>query len=177
MAASEIEAADLGDSLQPGEPNFRQLYRAKLSCAIAIRKPEGRAPTRRLLARSGLAGENIRPGVMERRHLSVDERRGLRPNLSGLSLYRSRKTRRQGFGLVAAEQARLEVAEGLPGWGSTTPEVSMPSWPVSRLPVGVRSVGATSKRRAGPVPCALLSRPEGRRSSPNPWTPWAKRQL
>jgi crotonobetainyl-CoA:carnitine CoA-transferase CaiB-like acyl-CoA transferase len=82
----KIESAELEDGRQPGDANFPELHRTKLSCTIDTRTPEGQALVKRLLMKSGIVVENFRPGVMERLHLSYDELRAVRPDLIMLSM-------------------------------------------------------------------------------------------
>jgi crotonobetainyl-CoA:carnitine CoA-transferase CaiB-like acyl-CoA transferase len=82
----KIESADLEDGRQPGDPNFPELHRTKLSCTIDTRKAEGQGLVKRLLRQGSLVVENFRPGVMERLHLSYDELRAVCPDLIMLSM-------------------------------------------------------------------------------------------
>jgi len=82
----KIESADLEDSRRPGDPNFPELHRTKLSCTIDARRAEGKALMRRMLEKSSIVVENFRPGVMERLNLSYDDLRAVRPDLIMLSM-------------------------------------------------------------------------------------------
>src|SRR5262245_25841860 len=81
-----IESADLEDNRTPGDPNYPELHRTKLSCTIDARQAEGQDLIQRLLAKSGIVVENFRPGVMDRLHLSYDALRAARPDVIMLSM-------------------------------------------------------------------------------------------
>jgi len=68
----KIESADLEDNRTAGDPNFPELNRAKLSCPIDAHQPEGKTLLKRMLRKSGIVVENVRPGVMARLNLSYD---------------------------------------------------------------------------------------------------------
>jgi crotonobetainyl-CoA:carnitine CoA-transferase CaiB-like acyl-CoA transferase len=82
----KIESADLEDNRTPGDPNYPELHRTKLSCTLDARQPEGQALVKRLLDKCGIVVENFRPGVMDRLHLSYDEVRAARPDVIMLSM-------------------------------------------------------------------------------------------
>lgn len=82
----KIESADLEDNRNPGEPNYPELHRTKLSCTIDTRKDEGKALIMRMLAGSGVVVENFRPGVMERLGLSYEELRSERADAIMLAM-------------------------------------------------------------------------------------------
>jgi len=82
----KIESADLEDNRTPGDPNYPELHRTKLSCTIDTRQAEGQVLIKRLLDQSGIVVENFRPGVMDRLHLSYDELRAARPDVIMLSM-------------------------------------------------------------------------------------------
>lgn len=82
----KIESADLEDNRTPGDPNYPELHRTKLSCTIDARQTEGQGLVKRLLAKSGIVVENFRPGVMDRLHLSYDALRAARPDVIMLSM-------------------------------------------------------------------------------------------
>jgi benzylsuccinate CoA-transferase BbsF subunit len=82
----KIESADLEDNRTPGDPNYPELHRTKLSCTIDTRQAEGQALIKHLLDKSGIVVENFRPGVMDHLHLSYDELRAARPDVIMLSM-------------------------------------------------------------------------------------------
>jgi crotonobetainyl-CoA:carnitine CoA-transferase CaiB-like acyl-CoA transferase len=82
----KIESADLEDNRTPGDPNYPELHRTKLSCTIDARQTEGQALVKRLLAKSGIVVENFRPGVMDRLHLSYNALRAARPDVIMLAM-------------------------------------------------------------------------------------------
>ena len=82
----KVESADLEDNRNPGEPNYPELHRTKLSCTIDARKDEGKALIKRMLAGNGIVVENFRPDVMERLGLSYEQLRRARPDVIMLAM-------------------------------------------------------------------------------------------
>ena len=82
----KVESADLDDSRNPAQPTFVELNRAKLSCLIDTRAPEGKDLAKRLVRESGIVVENFRPGVMDRLGLGYDDLRKVRPDVIMLAM-------------------------------------------------------------------------------------------
>jgi len=75
-------------SLQGGideSPVFNDLNLGKRSVTLDLRSEEGRALVRRLVAKSDVVLQNMRPGVLDRLGLGYDDLREVRPDLIMLS--------------------------------------------------------------------------------------------
>jgi alpha-methylacyl-CoA racemase len=78
LRVDRTEAADLGVR---NDPKFNLLNRGRRSVAIDLKKPEGIAAVKRLIARADALIEGFRPGVTERLGLGPDECLKLNPRL------------------------------------------------------------------------------------------------
>ena len=78
LRVDRTEAADLG---VPTDPKFNLLNRGRRSVAVDLKKPEGIATVKKLIAKADALIEGFRPGVMERLGLSPEECLKLNPRL------------------------------------------------------------------------------------------------
>jgi alpha-methylacyl-CoA racemase len=78
VRVDRTEAQELGSS---GDPKFNVLNRGRKSIAIDLKKREGVATARRLIAGADAVVEGFRPGVMERLGLGPDESLAANPAL------------------------------------------------------------------------------------------------
>ena len=78
LRVDRTEAADLGVR---NDPKFNLLNRGRRSVAIDLKKPEGIAAVKRLIAKADALIEGFRPGVTERLGLGPDECLKLNPRL------------------------------------------------------------------------------------------------
>jgi alpha-methylacyl-CoA racemase len=78
LRVDRTEAADLG---VPTDAKFNLLNRGRRSVAVDLKKPEGIATVKKLIAKADAVIEGFRPGVMERLGLSPDECLKLNPKL------------------------------------------------------------------------------------------------
>jgi alpha-methylacyl-CoA racemase len=78
VRVDRMESADLGLG---GDPRANLLNRGRRSAAVDLKRPEGVAVVRRLVARADALIEGFRPGVMERLGLGPDECLALNPRL------------------------------------------------------------------------------------------------
>ena len=75
-----------------GPATFDQVSATKLSIRINLKKPEGAALSKRLVAVSELAAESFRPGVMGRLGLGYEALRAVKPDIVMLSVSSSGQT-------------------------------------------------------------------------------------
>jgi crotonobetainyl-CoA:carnitine CoA-transferase CaiB-like acyl-CoA transferase len=75
-----------------GPATFDQVSAGKLSVRINLKKPEGAALARRLVAVSDVAAESFRPGVVERLGLSYGDLKAVKPDLVMLAVSSSGQT-------------------------------------------------------------------------------------
>jgi crotonobetainyl-CoA:carnitine CoA-transferase CaiB-like acyl-CoA transferase len=76
-----VESQDLDDNRTPGQSTFQDLNRAKLSCTIDTRTPEGKKLVHDLARQSDIVAENFRPTVMDRLGIGFQELREVKPDL------------------------------------------------------------------------------------------------
>jgi crotonobetainyl-CoA:carnitine CoA-transferase CaiB-like acyl-CoA transferase len=69
-----------------GPATFDQVASTKLSVRINLKKPEGVALAKRLVAASDIAAESFRPGVVERLGLGFDDLRSVKPDIIVLAV-------------------------------------------------------------------------------------------
>ena len=67
-------------------PSFQAINAGKQSIAIDLKRPEGIALARKLVAKSDIMVENFRPGVLDRLGLGYDDCRALNPDVIYCSL-------------------------------------------------------------------------------------------
>ena len=77
----KVESEDLDDNRTPGQSTFQDLNRAKLSCTLDLRKPQGKDLLKDLVRQSDIVSENFRPTVMDRLDIGYDELRQVKPDL------------------------------------------------------------------------------------------------
>ena len=86
-----------------GEAMIRTNNRDKLSLAVDLRRPEGHELARRLLLKSDVLIENMRPGAMDRLGLDAEQATAINPRLVYLSI--------SAFGRASAEsRPGLDIA-------------------------------------------------------------------
>ncbi|HUN51090.1 MAG TPA: CaiB/BaiF CoA-transferase family protein [Candidatus Sulfotelmatobacter sp.] len=78
LRVDRTEAADLG---VPTDAKYNLLNRGRRSVAVDLKKPEGIAAVKKLIAKADAVIEGFRPGVMERLGLSPEECLKLNPRL------------------------------------------------------------------------------------------------
>ena len=81
-----VESEDLPAFRAPQQPNYAELNRNKLVCALDFSSPEGNGLLKRLAAQCDIVVENFRPTVIDRLGLGYEELRKVRPNLIMLSM-------------------------------------------------------------------------------------------
>ena len=75
-----------------GPATFDQVASTKLSVRINLKKPEGAALAKRLVAASDIAAESFRPGVIGRLGLGFDDLVAVKPDIIMLSVSSSGQT-------------------------------------------------------------------------------------
>ncbi|MFV0260249.1 MAG: CoA transferase [Acidimicrobiales bacterium] len=132
---------------------FNQYNQGKVSVALDLTDPAGRAELAELIRRSDLVIENMRAGALERLGFDDDTLQQLNPRLVTVSL--------SGFGATGPERDRpaygsiidalsgLNALVGRPGGGPTELPMSLPD-PGSGLPCALAAVaGLAEVRRTG----------------------------
>lgn len=118
----KVESPDRGDALRANEPTlggeaaiFLQIGRNKRSMALDLKQPEGRVAFERLVARTDVVVENLRPGTMEHLGLAPEYLCERNPRLVYVAV--------SGWGRSGpyADRAGLDImAQGMSGIMSVT---------------------------------------------------------
>ena len=82
----KIESDGLEDPRTPGQTNYEDMNRNKLSCTIDVRTPEGRDALLELVRRSDVVVEHFRPGVMDNLRLDYQTLKSIKPDIIMLSM-------------------------------------------------------------------------------------------
>ncbi|MDA1096193.1 MAG: CoA transferase [Chloroflexi bacterium] len=82
----KIESDGLEDPRTPGQTNYADMNRNKLSCTIDARTPDGRKTILDLVAKSDVVVEHFRPGVMKNLGLSYEDLKRVNPKIILLSM-------------------------------------------------------------------------------------------
>ena len=82
----KIESDGLEDPRQPGQTNYEDMNRSKLSCTIDVRTPDGREALLELVRRSDVVVEHFRPGVMDNLRLDYETLKSAKPDIIMLSM-------------------------------------------------------------------------------------------
>jgi len=117
------EEADTGKGMG-GErhgPDFQNVHRNKRGLTLNVKKPDGLAAFRRMVAKADVVVENYRPDVKERLGLGYDALAAVNPrvilgSISGFG-QDGPYARRPGFDQIAQGMAGLMGVTGLPGQG------------------------------------------------------------
>jgi|BEDMetMinimDraft_2_1075160.scaffolds.fasta_scaffold01456_3 crotonobetainyl-CoA:carnitine CoA-transferase CaiB-like acyl-CoA transferase len=98
--------------------SFIAMNRNKLGLAVDIRRPEGQAIMRRLIATADVLVENFRPGTLDRLGLGYEDARRIRPDIIYCSVSGFGQTGpwkdRGGFDLVAQAMGGIISVTGTP---------------------------------------------------------------
>ncbi len=82
----KIESDGLEDPRSPGQTNYEDMNRNKLSCTIDVRTPDGREALLELVRRSDAVVEHFRPGVMDNLGLDYETLKSVKPDIIMLSM-------------------------------------------------------------------------------------------
>ena len=82
----KIESDGLEDPRTPGQTNFEDMNRNKMSCTIDVRTPDGREALLELVRQSDVVVEHFRPGVMDNLRLDYETLKSVKNDIIMLSM-------------------------------------------------------------------------------------------